>query len=184
MNDILLPETLDEHQGAVFLLATVTAWNSTGVKLLFDGQSSASQKRYRVMQTGASINIGDRVIVMKHSGTYVVLGAVKSGHGIFSTSTLGDVLTNSSLFSWTSGTFARCGNIASLYVNGDWAETKSTSAEYIAFTMKEGYRPYVTSAARAWRNVNAILYYNGNMSYYGTFDSGDGITFLCTYLLS
>lgn len=183
MDEIILPDQTQEPDSAELLLATVTSSDSSGVKLVFDGQTSASQKKYRVLQTGAAIYAGDRVVVMKQSGTYVVLGAVKTGRGLWAAGNITDVLTESSLFTVTGGSFAMCGNLACLYVNGKWKEAKSTSAEYMAFTMKPGYRPYITCAARSWRNSNAILYYTGEMRYYGTFAANDGFTFLCTYLL-
>lgn len=183
MDDILLPKELEMPSSAELLLATVDSGNSSGVTLVFDGQSSASQKRYRILQTGAILYAGDRVVVMKHSGTYVVLGAVKAGRGLWTPSAITDVLTASSIFTITSGSFAKCGNLASLYVAGKWTQAESTAAEYTAFTMKNGYKPYMTSAARAWRNANAILYYTGEMKYNGTFAANDSFTFLCTYLL-
>lgn len=183
MDEILLPELIGETSSAELLLATVYAVDSVGIRLIFDGQTAASQKKYRVLQTGAVIYAGDRVVVMKQSGTYVVLGAIKPGRGLWSASAITDVLTASSIFTVTSGSFAKCGNLACLNVTGKWTEAKSTSAEYTAFTMKSGYRPFVTCAARAWRNSSAILYYTGDMKYYGTFAQNDGYTFLCTYLM-
>ena len=182
MDEILLPESAGEISGAEFLLATIDSGNSTGVTLIFDGQTSPSQKRYRVLQTGAMLYAGDRVVVMKQSGTYVVLGAVKPGRGLWTPSAITDVLTASSIATVTSGSYATCGNLACLYAAGKWTETKSTSAEYTAFTMKPGFEPFITCAARAWRNSNAIFYYTGEMKFTGTFAANDGFTFLCTYL--
>ena len=60
-------------------LATVANVNSSGVTLILDGESEASTKRYKYMTSGyAEPAAGDRVVVMKMSGTYVVLGRIGS----------------------------------------------------------------------------------------------------------
>lgn len=59
-----------------FLLATVTSYLSTGIKIRLDGQTEEMAKRYKMLQVGKPLKAGDRVVVMKMSGTYVVLGAV------------------------------------------------------------------------------------------------------------
>ena len=58
------------------LLATIGSKNASGVTLILDGLSSASQKRYKHVETGVSLTAGDRVLVVKLSGTYVVLGKI------------------------------------------------------------------------------------------------------------
>lgn len=63
---------------AEFLLGTVTEVSTTyGVRIQLDGQDEAMSKYYKMLVTGAGILAdGDRVIVMKHSGTYVILGKI------------------------------------------------------------------------------------------------------------
>ena len=85
--------------GAEFYLATVTAYASTGVKIRLDGQSEAMTKRYKMLQVGRPVAIGERVIVMKMSGTYVVIGAVSNP---ISKSTIIDLPTNNSSVSLVS----------------------------------------------------------------------------------
>ena len=85
--------------GAEFYLATVTAYASTGVKILLDGQSEAMTKRYKMLQVGRPVAIGERVIVMKMSGTYVVIGAVSNP---ISKSTIIDLPTNNTSVSLVS----------------------------------------------------------------------------------
>ena len=182
MDELFLPKNDGKLETADFVLATVSAVYTNGVSLIFDGQNAASQKRYRLLQTGSTVRAGERVVVMKHSGTYVVLGGIIDGGGIYHTSKTSDFLTTNSNFTVNGGDFARCGNIASIYVYGDWNITGSSS-DYTAFTLKEGFRPFITCMARAWRNSNAILYWNGNMVFHSDVTSGNGATFLCTYLL-
>lgn len=85
--------------GTEFYLATVTAYSSSGVKIRLDGQSEAMTKRYKMLQVGRPVAIGERVIVMKMSGTYVVIGAVNNP---ISKSTIIDLPTNNTSVSLVS----------------------------------------------------------------------------------
>ena len=73
-----VPETLGKTSGAEFYLATMTGGsNSTGIKIRLDGDSSGSTKAFKILQTGREPpRTGDRVLVIKLSGTYVVLGKI------------------------------------------------------------------------------------------------------------
>lgn len=50
--------------------ATIGAVYSDGVSLIFDGQTAASAKHYKVNRS-ATFSAGDRVKVAKISGTYI-----------------------------------------------------------------------------------------------------------------
>lgn len=58
------------------LLATIASVSSSGITLKFAGQSEANQKLYKRLITGQALYSGDRVLVVKMSGTYVVLGKI------------------------------------------------------------------------------------------------------------
>ena len=63
-------------QPVEFKLATVVSYDSTnGSTLLFDGESTATTKRYKRLYSysGAA---NHRVLVAKVSGTYIILGRV------------------------------------------------------------------------------------------------------------
>lgn len=51
--------------------ATIGAVLSDGVTLIFDGTTTASTKRYKVNRS-AAFSAGDRVKIIRDSGTYVV----------------------------------------------------------------------------------------------------------------
>ena len=51
--------------------ATIGNVNSSGVTLIFDGESTATTKRYKVNKAGTYV-AGNRVKVAKISGTYIV----------------------------------------------------------------------------------------------------------------
>ena len=58
------------------LLATVGDYdNSTGTTLIFDGADTATTKRYKRVGS-ASLSAGNRVLVAKISGTYLILGQI------------------------------------------------------------------------------------------------------------
>lgn len=63
-----------------FATATVAARGDNGVTLKFPGESNAGSKQYRCV-VGAPIKVGDRVLLLKDSGTYVVLGALGGAPG-------------------------------------------------------------------------------------------------------
>ena len=69
----------EEKSEAEFFLGTVKAWNnSTGVQVQLDGQDSPMTKRYKMMLMCRPLRVGARVVVMKHSGTYIVLGEISN----------------------------------------------------------------------------------------------------------
>lgn len=58
-------------------MATVYSYSSSsGTRLRFDGESSASSKYYKRLGTYTPAS-GDRVLLARVSGTYVILGKVQ-----------------------------------------------------------------------------------------------------------
>ena len=53
------------------MLATVGAVYEDGLTLIFDGQTEASQKHYK-RNTAVTFSAGQRVKIIKMSGTYIV----------------------------------------------------------------------------------------------------------------
>ena len=69
----------EEKSEAEFFLGTVKAWsNATGVQVQLDSQDSPMTKRYKMMLMCRPLRVGARVVVMKHSGTYIVLGEISN----------------------------------------------------------------------------------------------------------
>ena len=74
---------------AEFFLGTVKAWsNAAGVQVQLDGQDSPMTKRYKMMLMCRPLRVGSRVVVMKHSGTYIVLGEISNPNSYREISTL------------------------------------------------------------------------------------------------
>jgi len=66
----------ENAQGVKLLLATIDDCNSsTGSTLIFDGTDTPSAKRYKRVGS-ATFSPGNRVLVAKISGTYLVLGRI------------------------------------------------------------------------------------------------------------
>lgn len=186
--DEVLRQQADSGGQAEFYLGTVTAWsNAAGVQIRLDGQDSAMTKRYKmILMSQPPPKVGTRVVVMKQSGTYIVLGEIgKPNADEYYSSTPSDFLTTTEVYNVTGGNIVISGRVASIYVNGNWTRSESsTSAETTAFTLKQGFRPRLTTAARAWRSAAAILYYSGDMKISGTFSANGGATFLATYIIA
>lgn len=64
-----------------FLFATAKTSTGSGsaasLKLLFDGDTDYSTKYYKTLN-GTSISSGSRVLVLKVSGSYIILGRIQN----------------------------------------------------------------------------------------------------------
>lgn len=54
-----------------FYLATVTAVTNSGILIQLDGESAPMEKPYKRIYT---VRTGNRVLVLKMNGTYIVIG--------------------------------------------------------------------------------------------------------------
>ena len=76
MDEIFVtPQKAGESKSPDFYLATVAAISSGRASLTFDGETTATQKYYRHLASYSPV-AGHRVLVVKISGTYVILGRV------------------------------------------------------------------------------------------------------------
>lgn len=195
------PQVRPSVASAEFYCATVTEVTSAGIRILIDGESEPTTKAFKQLNQEHSFSVGDRVVAMLQSGTYVILGTISypgasgtplpismGGTGqseVYVTNDVSEICTTNADFIITSATYAQWGKMAMLYADGDFQKTSSsTSDDTTAFTMLPGKRPAMTSLARSWRSANAILYSNGNMVYRGLATKGTGATFLAIYLLA
>jgi hypothetical protein len=65
-------------QGDSFQLATVTALLEGAPLVQFDGETAASQKQYKRLASYTSPAVNDRVLLLRLSGTYIILGKIAS----------------------------------------------------------------------------------------------------------
>lgn len=97
-----------EENKTEFFLGKVTAWsNATGVEVQLDGQDSPMTKRYKMMLMCRPLHTGTRVVVMKISGSYIVLGEISNPNSwqslpdLASGASLSDVIAKvNSILSW------------------------------------------------------------------------------------
>lgn len=188
MDDILLPDEIGEISGGEFVLATVSSVDSSGVKLIFDGQTAASQKKYKLLKTGSQLSANDRVICMKMSGTYVVLGAITadgSGGGSTEiyTTTISDILTAADYkTSYSEAAYYQVGKAASLYVYGRVDYNISSSNDwYTIINIKSGKRPKVKITTHDANNYPIQFLTDGKVQIKGTISIGTNLAFSATY---
>lgn len=67
----------DNENKLIFKLATVTSVSNEFPFIKFDGESSASSKKYSLLASYTPA-INDRVLLAAVSGTYVILGKIKN----------------------------------------------------------------------------------------------------------
>ena len=71
----------ENYAGEIFTVATCASSLSSGtVKLLLPGETTASSKYYKVLNN-VGVSNGARVVCVKMSGTWVVLGSFNAGGG-------------------------------------------------------------------------------------------------------
>jgi len=179
------PQTIAK---ADFICATITEVTASGLRILVDGETAATSKVYKQLLTDHYLAAGDRVIVMQQNGTYVVLGTIgiqsEPVYDVYYTTDVSEICATNSNFTIDSAAYAQWGKMATLNIHGVCQKASSSSSDDTTlFTMLQGKRPIMSTFARAWRNVNAILYKNGNMEYHGLAVSGTGLTLLATYML-
>lgn len=61
---------------AEMVIATVVTRTAAGVTIRLDGENEALQKRYKVISNGVTLAAGNRVLAVKMSGTYIVIGKI------------------------------------------------------------------------------------------------------------
>lgn len=81
------------------VLGTVVSRSSEGAIITLDGNDEPLQKPYKTMRCGHSLAEGDRVVIIKQSGTYIVCGKISSPQLKYyldplpTSATLADVIT-------------------------------------------------------------------------------------------
>lgn len=80
MDELILdpvPQEGTPNNSAEFYIGTVNTWNvASGATILLDGQAQATEKRYKVLQTSRPLQENKRYLIMKQSGTYIIIGEI------------------------------------------------------------------------------------------------------------
>lgn len=149
-----------------FYIAMAVNVTSSGVRLLFAGESNATSKYYKCLGS-ANVSIGDRVVVMKQSGTYIVLGTIGGGSGDI------EIITNSSdIFSSITSGFtvssprlARYGKIAMFTTLITPSAAGDTSNWKTWATLKSGMRPCIQTLADCQATTYCIIGTDGTIKF-------------------
>lgn len=64
------------QQPKQFYLATVGSVSASGTTITFDGQTEPTTKRYKRLIAGTALAAGDRVLVLRTNGSFVILGKI------------------------------------------------------------------------------------------------------------
>ena len=185
MDEILFPEKLEAGENSELLLATIGSINSNGATLIFDGQTAATTKRYKVMVTGSYMGNGDRVVVMKHSGTYVILGEISySGKpGSSYTTNISNIGTASTYFTANYAEYASTGRVAQLRLKGT-VSTALQDAWTNLFTIASGKRPLMSRHYfNDYFNHGIQVSDDGTVSAWGL-AANTSVDFILTYILA
>ena len=165
-NVFLLNEDDKGIQQSEFLLATIVTADGTAgtATILLDGMTAANVKPYKAMVSAWPLAQGDRVVVMKLSGTYLVLGKIgsqpsteyepafdvlpilKGGSGMTGTerqsvTSYSDIITAGTGITVSSAHFSSWGKLAMLNVFTKATTADATKYAFTLGTLKSGFRP-------------------------------------------
>lgn len=101
-----MDEYLDQEQAGAapaeseLLLATVKSWSRVdGVIIQLDGDDQPLQKAYKQIMAARTLVAGSRVVVLKTSGTYIVLGQIGLPFGVYRPTKLASGATTAQIIS-------------------------------------------------------------------------------------
>lgn len=195
--NVFLNEEKSEVESTLLLATIGSASSSAGTATIkFDGESETSAKAYKVLRSAWPLSAGDRVVIMKQSGTYVIIGKIGnaaalpislggSGQtGASKTTTIAQIATAGTNMNITGATFYQWGKLAMLAIDGK--ATDAISGGSTIFTVVSGKRPALNSSAQVWLSTSntAVVKINGEITLAGSgLSSGGAVTILACYLL-
>lgn len=175
---------------------------NASVRLLLDGTDTPTQKSYKALSSAWPLAKDDRVIVLKMSGTYVVVGkigaaddpdpdpdpptgilAIENGgtgdSGLVYESTAANIITAGTNVTINSAYYVKWGKVAQVQV---YFTLSSASTFVILGNVVEGKRPKVTSFGGTTGGT-ATLYFGGDIYINGSFSANTRYAMGVTYLL-
>ena len=172
----------DERGKAEFYLATVNNWypDTQEAKITLDGDDTNMTKRYKTACGAVPVN--SRVVAMKMSGTYVILGVISETTYKRNVADIATAASGITLYS--GGYVARWGKAAMLYLRFQVSETFSSTTKLIA-TLNEGWRPAIPADAQYWAGAGGFIDTSGRVYVYGSASSTSSYyTVYATYILA
>lgn len=188
--DELLPVEIEEEPSvnAELFLATIAGIDENGFTLTFDGQTVATQKKYCRIGGSDALAVNDRVLVVKNSGTYIILGKITTGNGGSSSkgsdSTIANIISRSNAFFIDAATYTWDGDLAMLYVKADSYSAVTTASWKQVGTVVSGRRPVSNIAMIEAGGRGARLSSDGKLEVYGTYASREYLEFYAMYFTS
>lgn len=167
---------------AEFFLATVMDVRTVtkDVQICLDGDDARMTKWYKT--ACGSVPVGSRVVVMKISGTYVILGAINET--TYKTDIQNVATAESGIVFRNGGYVARWGKVAMLYLRFGITTTFSSTAKKL-ITLNNGWRPAIDSDAQYWAgNGGFIDTYGGAWARGGASDTSGTYALYATYILA
>ena len=162
-----IPQKLNKAPETDFYIATVAGVSSSGVRLLFAGESSATSKYYKCLDS-ANVSTGDRVVAMKQSGTYIVLGTIgRSGSdNVEITTNSSDIFSSiTSGFTVLNPVFAKYGKVAMFTTLIKASSAGSTTDWKVWATLKSGKRPCMVTLAKCQATNFCEINTNGQIQF-------------------
>jgi hypothetical protein len=198
LDENLFLTAMESQSGSDLMLATIVSADSSAgtAQIQMDGTSGSSGKAYKALRSAWPLTTGDRVVLMKQSGTYVILGKIgnaaalpislggsgQTGSSI--TTTIAQIATAGTNMTITRASFYQWGKLAMLEING--AATATVSGGSVIFTLVSGKRPALNSSAQVWLSTSntSVVKPNGEITLAGSgLSSGAGVTIMACYLL-
>lgn len=128
-----LSDVKKRQGGRSLRLATVTSANTTGVKVRFDSDSTASVRYYKSI---CNCRVGDRVVMAQIGGSWVVLGTINENNPNWIAPTLLNNWVNYGLDGWEEAGYKKVGGIT--YMKG---LIKNGTIRADILVLPVGYRP-------------------------------------------
>lgn len=183
MDELLLPVSTGKIEQAEFLLATINSISTTGITLIFDGQSTASQKKYKNINNMDQYAVNDRVVVMKLSGTYIILGKLSAtAYPVYKTTTASDIISAGTGFSIVTAAYYRYGRMGMLYIQAKATAASSDNTWKTLGTLVSGKSPSYKLLMKELNGRTNCLYDNGELKIYGTYNNDANFEFSATYI--
>lgn len=175
-----------DHSAEFYLATVVSNSNDGKMKIKLDGQDSAMTKWFHSMCGLVPSNT--RVVVMKQSGTYVVLGPVSNADMTsFAFSTASDIITLEEGFTAASCWYVQVGKVAMLFMNINVTSAITGTGTHKLGYMKSGKRPRVGTFLLSYSHTRPG-YINpdpdGDVWFVGSMATGTNYYMYSTYIVA
>lgn len=197
------PEENPSVAAASFYCATVTEVTSEGIRILIDGEPEPTTKAFKQLNPEHAFSVGDRVVAMLQSGTYVILGTLgypgaagvplpiihggTGQSGVIVETEAQNIVTPAEGWSISGAFFAQWGKLAMILIEIDATQAMSVSASVPVANVVAGKRPRTFAPAQAWLSTSraALITTDGDLRLSsGSISAGSGYSIMSVYMLA